>query len=341
MQLAMAMSLTAARGYAASDVERTLTRIRVLAGRLTDVTQKFYIHWSVWRFEFSRANFRAAEEAVEQMLAIASDHGDPALRVGAHFAAGVDKFYMGEFARAREHLTQAIACYDRTQSASQTLRYGQDMGVAAWGFLGWADAVVGDLDGAARRAEMTMQLAREIGHPFTLALALFLVCEVGELREDAEAVRSAGEELVAISREHSFAFFVAFGMTHTGWAMRHLGDVSGGAKTLREGADLFRAVGQRVGLAHRARLADGLLAAGAIDAALDVIAEAMDQRRETDENAFVAPLLCVRGEALAKRGDVKGARHSLHEALEIANRQGAALFARHAEAALRRLEEAR
>jgi DNA-binding NtrC family response regulator/tetratricopeptide (TPR) repeat protein len=341
MQLAMAMSLTAARGYGAPEVERTLTRIRELADRLTDVTQKFFVHWSAWRFQFSRANFRAAEELVAQLLAIAADHGDRLMRVGAHLAAGVDRFYLGEFAPAREHLAQAIALYDRAESASQTLRYGQDMGVAAWGFLGWADAVVGDLEGAARRADTMLQLAREIRHPFTLALALFAACEIGELREDATTVKSLGEELIAVSREHAFAFFVAIGMSHTGWAIGRMGDVSGGAAMMQEGADLFRAVGQRVGLAHRARLADGLLAAGSVDAALDVIADAMERQRETGEHAFVSTLLSVRGEALAKRGDLEGARQSLQEAIEVANQQGAALFARHAEAALRRLEDAR
>src|SRR5262249_46294198 len=161
-----------------------------------------------------------------------------------------------------------IALYDRAESASQTLRYGQDMGVAAWGFLGWADAVVGDLESAARHAETTLGLAREIRHPFTLVLALFAVCEIGELRADAESVQSLGEELVAMSREHGFAFFVAIGLTLSGWARRHLGDVSGGVAIMREGADLFRAVGQRAGLPHRARLAEGLLAASAIDGAL-------------------------------------------------------------------------
>src|SRR5262245_23249350 len=263
MQLAMAMSLTAARGYGAPEVERTLTRIRELADRLSDVTQKFFVHWSAWRFQFSRANFRAAEELVAQLLPIAADHGDRVVRVGAHLAAGVDKFYLGDFVPAREHLAQAIAFYDRAESASQTLRYGQDMGVAAWGFLGWADAVVGDLESAARRADTMLQLAREIRHPFTLALALFAACEIGELREDAPTVKSLGEELVAVSREHAFAFFVAIGMSHTGWAIGRMGDVVGGAAMMQEGADLFLAVGQRVGLAHRARLADGLLAAGA------------------------------------------------------------------------------
>lgn len=341
MQLAMAMSLTAARGYGASEVEQTLARIRVLADRLTDVTQKFFVHWSAWRFQFSRANFDAAEELVGQLLAIAAEHRDRLVRVGAHLAAGVDKFYLGDFVPARGHLAQAIALYDRADSASQTLRYGQDMGVAAWGFLGWADAVVGDLDSAARRADTMLQLAREIRHPFTVALALFLGCEIGELREDAAGVKALGEELITISREHAFAFFVAIGMSHAGWAIGRLGDVNGAAAMMQEGADLFRAVGQRVGLAHRGRLADGLLAAGRIDAALDVVADAMERQRETGEHAFVSTLLTTRGEALATRGDLEGARQSLEQAIELANQQGAVLFARQAAAALRRLEDAR
>ena len=341
IQLAMATSLTAARGYGAADVERTLTRIRLLADRLPDVAQKFFVRWSVWRFQFARANFRAAEELVDQLLAIAGEHDDPVVRVGAHVAAGVDKFYLGDFVLAREHLASAIALYDRAQTTTQTLRYGQDLGVAAWGFLGWADAVCGDLEGAARRAETTVRLAREIRHPFTLALALFLACEIHEVREDPESVRALGDELVAISREQGFAFFTAIGLAHSGWAIGLTTDISRGVALMQEGADLFRAVGQRVGLAHRARLADGLLANGAADAALDIVADALEQSQETDERAFVAPLLSVRGAALARRGEADAAREALREAIELANRQGAALFARRAAAALRRLEDAR
>jgi DNA-binding NtrC family response regulator/tetratricopeptide (TPR) repeat protein len=341
VQLAMATALTVARGYGAPDVERTLVRIRILADRLTDVAQKFSSQWSLWRFQFARANFRAAEELVGELLAIAAGQDDPVVHIAAHVAAGVDKFYLGEFARARKHFAQAIAAYDREQSGIQTLRYAQDLGVAAWGFLGWADAVVGDLDGAARRVETSLQLAREIGHPFSLASALFLACEVYELREETDAVRRLGDELVALSREHGFAFFLAFALTHTGWALSRAGDVSSGVAVLQEGADLFRAVGQRVGLAHRARLVEGLLAAHDVGGALDVIAEALQQEKETEEHAFVAALLALRGEALARRGETAAAARSFSDAIELANRQGATLFALRAAAGLRRLESAR
>jgi predicted negative regulator of RcsB-dependent stress response len=107
---------------------------------------------------------------------------------------------------------------------------------------------------------------------------------------------------------------------------------------MQEGANLFRRLGQRVGLAHRARLAEGLLAQGAVDDALDVVADALEQRRHTEEHAFTAVLLTLRGQALAQRGDRRGAGESLTEAVEIANRQGASLFALRAADTLRLME---
>ncbi len=339
IQLALATSLTAARGYAAPEVGHTLARIRALADRLDAAAQELAVRWTLWRFELSRADFRAAETLASQMLGLA-DPQDPVARVGAHVAAGIDKFYLGEFSDALEHLRQAVASYDPKQAPAQILRYGQDMGIAAGGFLGWAQAVVGELDEAAARAHHVLQLAREIRHPFSLALALFLACEIHQERHDPAAVRPLSEELLALAREHSYKFFSAFGLMHSGWARVATDDVLGGLVMMQEGADLFRSIGQRVGLAHRARLAEGLLASGDVDAALAVIADALEQRRQTEEHAFVAMHLRLRGEALLQRGDPAGAQLAFREAIDIASGQGAWLFALRAACSLARLDPA-
>ena len=54
-----------------------------------------------------------------------------------------------------------------------------------------------------------------------------------------------------------------------------------------------------------------------------------------------AALLNLRGEALARRGESAAAARSFSDAIELANRQGATLFALRAAAGLRRLESAR
>ncbi len=107
---------------------------------------------------------------------------------------------------------------------------------------------------------------------------------------------------------------------------------------MREGAELFRSVGQRVGLAHRARLAEGLIASGAIDEALAVIADAVDQWRQTDEHAFAAVHLRLRGEAFVRHGDTDEAQRAFREAVDVASRQGAWLFALRAAIGLARLD---
>jgi len=336
-QLAMATALTAARGYAAPELERTLSRILTLTGQLTDAAQEFSIRWSLWRFQLTRADFRAAEELASRLLELAAGQDDPA-RVAAHVAAGVDKFYLGDFAAAQEHFTQTLAIYDRAQAREQTLRFGQDLGVAAWGFSGWAGAVVGDLAGAAERAQQALQLARDIRHPFSLALALLCACEIHELRHEVGVVGALGDELIALSREHSFTFFSAIGLTHSGRARRTSGDVRGGLAMMREGADLYRVVGQRVGLLHRARLAEGIIASGAVEDGLTVIADALEQARHTNEQAFVSVHLTLKGEALIRRGDLNGAQAALREAVDLACRQGAWLFALRAACALARLD---
>jgi transcriptional regulator with AAA-type ATPase domain/tetratricopeptide (TPR) repeat protein len=340
-QLAMAASLTATRGYGSPEVERILDRVRVMAERLTDAGQKFFVQWTLWRFQLARADFRAAEVVVAGLLGVAAGHPDPLVRMGGHVAAGVDTFYRGEFTRAREHLAAAAALDDRARVSEQILRYGQDMAVAAAGFLGWADAVVGDLDGAARRAETAVRLSREGGHPFSVALALFLACEVHEVRREPDVVRRLGDEMVDLSREYGFAFFVALGLSLAGWARSAGGEPESGVAMMQDGATLFRKVGQRVGLAHRARLAEGLLATGAVEAALEVVADALEQRRQTEEHAFVAPLLSLQAEALARRGEVGAARAALDEAIDLATRQDAALYVERAAAARQRLDNPR
>jgi hypothetical protein len=69
-----------------------------------------------------------------------------------------------------------------------------------------------------------------------------------------------------------------------------------------------------------------------------VIADALEQARETEEHAFVAVHVRLRGEALVQRGDPVEAERAFREAVEIASGQGAWLFALRAACSLARLD---
>jgi len=268
-----------------------------------------------------------ADTLADGLLASAERQGDAVAILNAHLAAGVNRFYLGDFDAAHARLQEALSRGHDSDSRQQIAVYGQDMAVAARGFLGWTRAVIGDLDGAARDAAEALDRARELDHPFSLALALFAAGEVHQLRREPPVVEAIGRELLLVSREHSFTFFTAFGLMFSGWARAAAGQAADGLATMREGASLFRTVGQRLGLAHRAHLAEGLIAHGAVTEGLDVVDHALRQSDETGEGGFVAELFRLRGLALGVSGQPDQARAVLREAFAVATRQGAWLFA--------------
>lgn len=327
LRLTLLTSLAATRGYAAPEVEETLGRIQALMAQLGETAQLFPVRWGLWRFHFSRANFRRAEALAAELVANGEQEGDAAGRFAGLVATGSTKFYIGEFSDARASLEQALSLYDPAKSQAQILAYGQDLGAVAGGFLGWALAVIGDVDGAVENVDQAIRLARRIDHPLSLVLALFLAAEVHQLRRDAPVVQALGEEILMLSRDHGFTLFTAFGLNMTGWAQMATGDRDGGLGKMRKGAELFRSVGQRAGLIHRAYLAEAFLSVGSIEEALDVVTEALQRSKETAEGAFVAEVLRVQGEIFVQRSKGPDAEASFRQAIHLAAQQGAWLFA--------------
>ncbi len=341
MQLALVAALSATRGYAAAEVEEALARAHALVEGLEESPHTSMLRWNLWRFYVSRAEYRTAEHLTVQLIGAAERQGDETAILNATFAAGVTKFYLGEFGLARDHLTRALGLYRGRPSPQQILTYGQDMGIAGRGFLAWTLAATGDLDAAAQEAEAALKLARELDHPFSLALVILAAAEVFQLRRDAATVAALGRELLDLSRDHSFRFFTAFGLMFSGWARAASGNPHEGLGMMQQGADLFRSAGQRAGLAHRAHLAEVLIAQGALEDGLVVVKGALLQSEETGEGAFVAELHRLRGEAFRLKARPEEAERCLREALAIATRQGAWLFALRAASDLVRLVEER
>jgi predicted ATPase len=332
--LELGTALAATRGYAAPEVADSLERARALVDTLGESAELFPVRWALWRFAFARADFRGAGALAAALRETAERQADDGLRLAAGVAAGIVRFYAGELAAARADLEAACRLHDPGRAPAQIPVLGQDPGAVGLGFLGWARAVAGELGRAAAAADEGLALARAARHPFTLASALYLAALVAQLRGDGPRLRDLGAELQALSREHSFRLFEAFGLMVSGWAARAAGDVGEAVRLMREGAERFRSMGQRAGLSHRALLAEALFAAGARDAGLEVLAGALRQAAETGEGAFAAELHRLRGEELARQGRAADAEADLRQALALASRQGAWLFALRAASAL-------
>jgi hypothetical protein len=234
------------------------------------------------------------------------------------------------------------ARYDAPRERAGTLVYGQDVGVGPIGYLGWTLALMGEPDRGAATADRALALARESGHPFTIAHALNIAGLVRCDRREPGRVGVLGEEMLALSREQRFPFLTALGLMLTGWARFEQGDREGGLATMREGDAMYRGAHQRVGLRSRAQLADALLVTGAVDEALAVTADALAHADATRDAIYRSELLRVRAEALASRApDDPAAPAGLEAAVAMAATQGATWLALRAATSLARVQRQR
>src|SRR5262249_23030230 len=146
-------SLAATQGYGAPGLEHTLARTRELTERLGESVQLVAARGALYRFYPSRAEVREAQDLAGHMVVSADHQSSSVLLLAARGASGIVKFSRGDLASARRELEEAARLHAPADSAAQVAAYGQDLGVAAVGFLGWALAVTCDVDAAAELAD--------------------------------------------------------------------------------------------------------------------------------------------------------------------------------------------
>jgi hypothetical protein len=148
--------------------------------------------------------------------------------------------------------------------------------------------------------------------------------------------------LLAVSREQGFRFFTAMGLYFAGWVACGSGDRARGVVLMREAADLYTAVGHRVGLRMRSELAERLIDIGLPGEAIEVVDQCLRQAGDTGEGDAVPELYRMRARAVERQapGD-PAVEADLQRALALASRQGAWLHALRAAADLVRVQRRR
>jgi predicted ATPase len=331
LQIALAVPLTATKGFAASEVERVYARARELCQHVGKTPQLFPVLWGLWVFYTARAEHRAARELGEQCLLLAQSAQDLALLLEAHHALGVTLSTLGEFIPALEHLEQGIALYDPQQHRSLAFLYGQDPKVVCRSQAAWALWFLSYPDQALKRNHEAITLAQKLSHPYSLAAALDFGAMVHQLCQDEQATQEHAEAAVTLSTEQGFVFWVAWGTILRGWALTKRGQVGDGIVQIREGLAAFRATGAEIMVPYfLGLLAEAYGKVGQAKEGLTMLAEALATMDSSGECWWEAELYRLKGELLLQsrvqslESEVqKEAEECFRQAIDIARRQSA------------------
>ena len=183
--------------------------------------------------------------------------------------------------------------------------------------------------------------ARDLGHPFSLALAYVSAAAVDQARRDAASTREHAVAAMALAREHDFRLQHAWASAFAGWACVELGRGEEGLAQIRQGIAETRATGTEQWLPQlHGMLAEAHLRAGRVDMGLAAIDEAFAIVQRTGERFYEAELHRLRGELLAVAGaaeSVREAERALAQAHAVGRSQGAKLLVLRASISIRRL----
>jgi predicted ATPase len=343
LRIAMGGVLMASRGWGATAVEPMYVRARELCGQLGDTPQLFAALWGLWLFYWGRGSLATARHLAQDLHRLARKVDDRSLLLQAYHALWATSFSVGEIQEAHEYAAAGTGLYVQEDHFPLVTSYGNhDAAVCAHVFDARALALLGQTITAVHMVERGVALARHLGHPFTLALALVLGAAVHQFRRDAAAVARYASEATVLCREQSFPLVLAWGMTFEGWAAVENNPRGDGAFMIAEGIDRARATGSDQFLPHLLGVAaDAHFRTASVEPGLSAIEEAHNVTERTGERFYEAELHRLEGELrfLRDRRHKAEAAAAFEHAIQIGRAQGSRLLVLRALVSLGRLRQ--
>ena len=238
LQTNLARTQLAVRGFT-PEAERAMLDALARFESTTDERHRFPALRSLATLRLMRTEIAPTIETANELMNIAEKEDDPALLTEAHLLTGISSYWVDDLSVAIAHLDQAIADFDATTSGFVEFRIGPNPGVvvnAVSALLRWR---AGLADSAVTRMSRSVQLARDLEHPYSLAYALHHASVFDLWRGDVPSVMVRAEELLELATAHDYPVWEALAMVLGGAAMVASGDASEGLAQIERGFTLY------------------------------------------------------------------------------------------------------
>jgi predicted ATPase len=300
VQMTLGPVLMALKGGGAPEVERVYTRARELCECVGEPAELFRVLWGVWYVYNMRGEHRRARELGEELLSLAERIQDPDLLLEAHHAVWAILLYAGEPAAARPHLDQGLRLYDPQRHRLHAARYtGHDPGVCCRVVAAQSLWLLGYPDQAMASSQAALELAQQLAHPFSLALALTFAAMLHHCRREAPLIQARAEAAMTLATEQDLLQQLERARPLWGWALAAHGHGEEGITQIRQALAADRSTGATRDRPYNlALLAEASAQAGQTTEGLEALAEALTLLATSGVRWWEAELHRLRGELL-------------------------------------------
>jgi class 3 adenylate cyclase/predicted ATPase len=328
----LGVALGASAGFSSPAMAENYTRMRELCRVSGQHERLFTAVWGLWLFEsLIRAGSSEELQLALELVKISNETGLPEHLLQAHHAVWTTRLDRGEFAECWRHAQEGISRYEPGTHQLHVSRYGgHDPGVCCRIHGALAQWALGCPQQALALSDAGIALARQLGHPATLAFAHLFGAFLRQRLGDGGAAEALALATVDICREHNLLpHIMNAALVVHGWALVASGRGEKGAGLIRQALAALEAIGAQKRLPYYlALLASAVGRLGQGREALLLLAAALERAQSTGEHWWDAEILRLRGDLLSRgpSGDRSEGERCYHEALAIAETQHAQAF---------------
>ncbi len=246
---AMAVPLNARYGYSSPELQEAMERSIELAVELGRKDSELAGLVTLWQSRFVQGHTAAAHRIATRALTLVepgSEQSGP-----AHFVFGGSALSLGLTTEALRHLELAA-----TLTRGTWLRVGSRPEVHAKAWAAHAHWLLGDDAQALSSCREAIELARAIGHPYSLAIALAYGGITHQMRHDTSELTETVDELRELCDRYDFAYYREWGLVLAGWSRAD----GSGIGLAQQGIDNLKAEGSFARMPYWLSLLADLLA---------------------------------------------------------------------------------
>lgn len=323
--LHLALLQRTAFGYAAAEHGQSLLRARILCQELNKQDSLHHVLMGLYTHFFARGAIAASQSIAEELLTVAEHTRNLMALEEAHHAMGSNLFARGEFAAAHDHFQRALTYYDSQRSQAHISQFGFDLGCFTRAFDTHLLWLLGQPEAAVQQMQETIAYARDLAHPYSLALVLAYGAMLHQFRREPDQVIRLAEEALAICTKHRITYYEVWCKILYAWAKGKQEDAIENLAAIQLGLERFHTTESGVRLPYYISLqAELYLYTDNYSATLAMLDRAEKIAVQSGESWWMAELQRLRGEALRKSGrPLAEVGTQFEKAVALAHRQHA------------------
>jgi DNA-binding winged helix-turn-helix (wHTH) protein len=320
------VALAAVEGYGSSQVEEVMRRLITLAGELGDTPTTAAALSARWAVHMARGECAAAKAIGQRFEAVARSSDNAVLLINAQMQSQIACHHLGEFEEADRYMTAIVAAAPNVPVADRLISI-YDPVVGSLGESSRNAWITGRFTRAEAHSAEALALAREFGHPDSIAFASIFVAWLRGYRREWDGARATTEAAIAVAVSAGSVQTLAWNRAIRGWAIAHQGDVETGITEMSQAIAASRRISGWVAMPQfSAMIVECLLLRNRVADARRWLDEAHAFMATHRDCYFSAEVHRLTGRCLIASGDPGAAACYMREAMTIARSQGAITF---------------